>query len=80
METKLYDPLYVVTKTLTIQVQQVPGVVVEEHDKHQEHANGKTNFAEASDSKFESGNHRHGGAGGHTPDDDDLVGGRDLNV
>lgn len=44
VEAKLDDVLEVVPKGLHVQVQQVEGVVHEEDDGHEEHANDEARF------------------------------------
>ena len=73
METELNDPLEIVAKTLCVQVQQEPGIVVEEYNEHKKHANTEADLAETSDSELEAGDNRYSGTCSHTPYNNDLI-------
>ena len=80
MEAKLNNPLHVVSYALNIHVQYVPCFIVKEGDHHEEHTKSKADLAQPADSNFKTTDYRGGGACSYTPDNNDLVGDRDLDL
>ena len=74
MRAKLDDRLDVIADALDQQVQDVPGIIVQEDHEHEKHADREADLAEPPDADFEPADHGEGRQGGDGPDDDDLVG------
>ena len=74
MRAELDDRLDVIADALDQQVQDVPGIIVQEDHEHEKHTDREADLAETPDADFEPADYREGRQGGDAPDDDDLVG------
>ena len=74
MRAELDDRLDVIADALDQQVQDVPGIIVQEDHEHEKHADSEADLAETPDADFEPADHGEGRQRGDGPDDDDLVG------
>ena len=80
VEAELDEPLQVVADALDEHVEQVPRVIIKEHDQHDEHADREADLAQATDADFQPSHDRDRGHSGDPPDGDDLVGDVVLDV
>ena len=79
MEAKLYNPLQVVANALNVHVEYVPGFLGEEGNQHQKHPEGEADLTQATDSNFQTADHRGCGTCSDAPNDDNLIGDFDFN-
>ena len=79
VEAKLDDPLNVIAHALHVHIQCMPSVVGKETNQHDEHTQCKTDLAQPTDSYLQTAHHRCCCAGCDGPNDDDLVGDRELD-